>query len=78
LAAFWLLGRRPADLAFFADLGLPGATRRFRGATLARLVAFGGSTVAAAGALARSSAFDVMVNLLIRQNAGFRTSIPPM
>jgi hypothetical protein len=28
--------------------------------------------------VACSCAFDVMVNLLVRQNAGFRTSIPPM
>jgi hypothetical protein len=78
LAAFWLLGRRAAELAFFPDLGLPGATRRFRGVTWARLVAFGGCTVAAAGGLACSSAFDVMVNLLVRQNAGFTTSVPPI
>jgi hypothetical protein len=39
-------------------------------------VAFDGCTGAAAGVLACSSAFDVMVNLLVRQNAGFRTSIP--
>jgi len=42
------------------------------------LVAFGGCTVAAAGGLACSSAFDVIVNLLVRQNAEFSTSIPPM
>jgi hypothetical protein len=78
LAAFSLLGRRSAELAFFPDLGLPRATGRFRGIALARLVAFGGCTVAAAGGWAYSSAFDVMVNLLVRQNAGFRTSIPPM
>jgi hypothetical protein len=78
LAAFWLLGRLSAELAFFPDLGLPGATRRLRRATLARLVAFGGCTVAATGVLACSSRFDVMVDLLVRQNAGFRTSIPPM
>jgi hypothetical protein len=60
LAAFWLLGRRSAELAFFPDLGLPGAPRRFRGVTLARLVAFGGCTVAAAGVLACASAFDVI------------------
>jgi hypothetical protein len=78
LAAFWLLGRRSAELAFFPDLGLSGATRRFRGVTWARLVAFGGWTGAAAGGLACSSAFDVMVNLLIRQMPGIRTSITPM
>jgi hypothetical protein len=61
LAAFWFLGRWAAELAFFPDLGLPGATRRFRGVTWALLVAFGGWTGAC------SSAFDVMVNLLIRQ-----------
>jgi hypothetical protein len=76
LAAFWLLGRRSAELAFFTDLGLTGATRRVLGATWARLVAFGCCTVAAAGGLACSSAFDVIVNLLIRQNAGFRTFHP--
>ena len=38
LAAFWLLGRRSAEVAFFPDLGLPGATRPFRVITLARLV----------------------------------------
>ena len=70
LAALRLLGRLLAGMAFFPDLGLPGATRRFRGATWARLVAFGGWTGAAAGGLACSSAFDVMVNLLIRQSAG--------
>jgi hypothetical protein len=48
LAAFWLLGRRSAELAFFPDFGLPGATRRFRGATLARLVVLGGCSMAAA------------------------------
>ena len=52
---------------FLPGLGLAGAIRRFRAATLARLVAFGGCTVAAAGGLACSSAFDVIVNLLIRQ-----------
>ena len=78
LAAFSLLGRRSAELAFFPDLGLPRATGRFRGIALARLVAFGGCTVAAAGGSAHSSAFDVIVNLLVRQNAGFRTSIPPV
>jgi hypothetical protein len=67
-----------AELAFFPDLGLPGATRRSCGVTLARLVAFGGCTGAAAGVLACSSVFDVMVNLLVWGNAGFRTSIPPM
>jgi hypothetical protein len=67
LAAFWLLGRRFDELAFFPDLGLPGATRGFRGVTLVRLLAFGGCTVAAEGVLACSSAFDVMVILLIRQ-----------
>lgn len=35
-------------LAFFRDLGLPAATRALCGATWARLVAFGGGTVAAA------------------------------
>ena len=81
LAAFSLLGRRSAELAFYTDLtdlGLPRATRRFRGIALARLVAFDGFTMAAPDALACSSAFDVIVNLLVRQNAGFRTSIPPM
>ena len=34
-----------------------------------RLVGFGDCTVAAAGVLAWSSAFDVIVNLLGRQNA---------
>jgi hypothetical protein len=67
LAALWLLGRLLAGMAFFPDLGLPGATRRLCGATWARLVAFGGCTVAAAAGWACSSAFDVMVNLLIRQ-----------
>jgi hypothetical protein len=58
-AAFWLLGGR-SDQAFFPHPGLPGTTRRFRGATLARLVDFRGCTVAAGG-LACSSAFDVVV-----------------
>lgn len=42
-AAFWLLGGR-SDQAFFPHPGLPGTTRRFRGATLARLVDFRGCT----------------------------------
>jgi|SRR6516164_2699861 hypothetical protein len=55
------LGRRSAELAFFPDPGLPCATRRFRGATSARLVGFGGCTVAAGGEFNRFSAFDVIV-----------------
>jgi hypothetical protein len=41
-------GPRFGELAFFRDLGLPAATRALCGATWARLVAFGGGTVAAA------------------------------
>jgi hypothetical protein len=68
LTAFWLLGRRSAELAFFPDFGLAGATLRSRdGVTWARLVAFGGCTVAAAGGLACCSTFDVIVYLLVRQ-----------
>jgi hypothetical protein len=57
LAAFWLLGRRSAEVAFFPDLGLPRGTRRLCGATLASWVAFGSCIMAAAGWLACSSAF---------------------
>ena len=64
------LGRRSAELAFFSSLGLPGATRGLCGATLARLMAFDGWTGASAGGLACSTAFDVSVYLLVRQNAG--------
>jgi hypothetical protein len=78
LAAFWPFGRRSAEVAFFPDLGLPGGTWRLCGATWARWMAFGGCIMAAVGWLACSSAFDVIVNLLVRQNAGFRTFIPPM
>jgi len=53
-------GRRSAEVAFFPGFGLPGATRPLRGATCAPFGAFCGCTVAAAGGLACSSAFDVM------------------
>jgi hypothetical protein len=77
-APFWLWARASAGLAFFPDFGLLGATRGFRGGTVARLVAFGGCAGATGWVVARSSLFDVMVNLLVRQNAEFRTSVPPM
>ena len=63
---------------FLPGLGLAGAIRRFRAATLARLVAFGGSSVAAAGGLAWSSAFDVMVNLSVLEDARFRAPFSPI
>jgi hypothetical protein len=57
-AAGALLGRGGL---FFPDLPLAGATRGFRGATLAFLVAFGSRAVAVAGVVACSSIFVVMV-----------------
>jgi hypothetical protein len=61
---------------FLSRPWLAGATWRLCGVMLARWVVFGRCT--GAGVLASSSAFDVIVNVLLRQNAGFRTSVPPM
>ena len=72
------LGRRSAEAAFIPDLGLPGATRRLCGATWARLVAFAAASWRLLAGWLGSSAFAVIVNLLLKQNAGFRTSISPM
>ena len=84
LAAFlpsWVLAAGLPCLAAFWLLAAPWACRARHGACVAQRGRVwwlsAAASVGAAGWLACSSAFDVIVNLLVRQNAGFRTSIPP-